>query len=61
MKFNQLKTSKLGMCVWGGGRGATLMCSAFVVYMVHTRQGGGGAYLRRGLNIIEDFSNGIRC
>ena len=31
-----------------------------IMYMVHTR-GEGGAYLRGGLNIIEDFSNGICC
>lgn len=39
------------------------MCSASVVYMVHTRRGGGGGLLilRRGLNIIEDFSDGIHC
>ena len=37
------------------------MCSASVVYMVHTRRGGGLLILRRGLNIIEDFSDGIHC
>ena len=48
------------VCVEGGGGGYPLMCSAPIVYMVHTR-GGVICYLRGGLNIIEDFSNGIRC
>ena len=42
-----------------GGGGGLPLCATYYVHGTHS--GGGGAYLRGGLNIIEDFSNGICC
>ena len=52
--FKSARASSRG----GGGEGLPL-CATQYVHGTHS--GGGGAYFRGGLNIIEDFSNGICC